>query len=200
MKFQRAHIAAAILIMIALLCLSCGSKQARYYMLSSSPGLDPVSSSAEPVTVGVGPVGLPDYLMRPEMVTRPGASEVRLAEFDRWVEPLDDTVLRVLADNLSDLLPSARILTYPWNRAIPVDYRITIDVTSFEQQPDGKVHLSADWSLLFADGKAEQKGETRLTAEVASDGYQAIVSAMNAALAQLSEELGAAVSGGMPKP
>ena len=32
--------------MIALLCPSCGSKRAQYYMLNSSPGLAPLAESA----------------------------------------------------------------------------------------------------------------------------------------------------------
>jgi uncharacterized lipoprotein YmbA len=152
-------------------------------------------AGGEPFTVGVGPVGLPDYLQRPEIVTRQGEGEVMLAEFHRWAEPLDETVARVLVDNLSNLLPNADLLSYPWNRTTPVDYRITVDVTSFEQQPKGEVLLAATWSLRDGEGKVLRKEENMITAEVSGEGYKAIISAMNAALAELSEEIARFMSG-----
>jgi uncharacterized lipoprotein YmbA len=167
-------------------------------MLSSSPDLEPFSEMAEPLTVGVGPVSLPDYLMRPEIVCRPGASEIALAEFDRWAEPLDETVARVLLDNLSRVLPDAGLLSYPYNRTTPVDLRLEVDVKSFEQQPDGAVLLAAAWSLFDREGKMLRKEETRITAGVSGEGYPAVVSAMNAALAELSEKLAQALSVRMP--
>jgi uncharacterized lipoprotein YmbA len=187
-----------ILAIIALLCPSCGSKQSRYYMLSSSADLAPLSESAEPVTVGVGPINLPDYLMRPEIVTRQSAGEIDLSEFHRWAEPLDKTVSRVLFDNLSSLLPGSNLLSHPWNRAIHVDYRIKVDVTGFEQQPDGAVLLAANWNLLDGDGKMLRKDKTRIKVAVADQTYQAVVSAMNTAMAELSGELASALSGVMP--
>ena len=40
------------------------------------------------LTVGVGPVTLPPYLDRPQLVTRAGSNRAVLADFDSWVEPL----------------------------------------------------------------------------------------------------------------
>jgi uncharacterized lipoprotein YmbA len=135
--------------------------------------------------------------MRPEIVTRQSAGEIDLSEFDRWAEPLDKTVSRVLFDNLSSLLPNANLLSHPWNRAIPVDFRIKVDVTGFEKQPDGVVLLAANWNLLDGEGSTLRKEKARIRVEVPDQSYQAVVSAMNAAIAELSEELASALSGVM---
>jgi len=194
-RFPRSKIVTLLVIMAALLCLSCGSKQAQHYMLSSTPGLSPVSSGEKAITVGVGPVNLPDYLMRPEIVTRTSGSEVTLAEFNRWAEPLDETMVRVLVGDLSGLLPGANVFGYPWSSTTLIDYRVTIKVMSFEQPPDVKVHLVEAWRVQDGEGETVRTGETRLTAGVDGEGYGPIVSAMNTVLAQLSEEIAGALSG-----
>lgn len=186
-------VVALVMVLFTLFCWGCGSKQARYYMLSSAHGLAPVSADGRTITVGVGPVHLPDYLMRPEIVTRPDGSRVKVGEFDRWAEPLDETMLRVLIEDLSGMFPGASFLSHPWNRATPIDYRISVDVISFEQQPDGKVLLGAVWKLQDGDGRAVRTERTSLTAQVDGEGYGPIVSAMNKAMAQLSEEIARAL-------
>jgi hypothetical protein len=104
----------------------------------------------------------------------------------------------VLIENISSLLPDANLLTYPWNRAIPVDFRVKVDVKSFEQQPDGRVLLAAAWDLSDGEGKIHRREESRIKTDVSGEGYQAVVLAMNGALAELSEDLAKAVSGSAP--
>ena len=62
----------------------------RFYTLSpleASPcGASP--TTMPDLTVGVGPVTLPTYLDRPQLVTRAGGNRMVLADFDSWVEPL----------------------------------------------------------------------------------------------------------------
>src|SRR5262245_19194049 len=42
-----------------------------------------------PVSIGVGPVIMPGYLDRTQIVTRSGPDRVKLASFHRWAEPLE---------------------------------------------------------------------------------------------------------------
>ena len=44
---------------------------------------------------------LPGISDRPQLVVRTGPQTVRILEFDRWAEPLDDLVPRVLAQDLA---------------------------------------------------------------------------------------------------
>jgi len=80
----------------------------RFYLL---PTLTDVSSPAamgeRALTIGVGPVTLPPYLDRPQIVTRASRAQLHLAELDQWAASLQDTVARVLAENLSLLMPTA---------------------------------------------------------------------------------------------
>src|ERR671924_270261 len=108
----------------------CASQPSRFYLLSAGPNTDtasPETSGQQGPTIGVGPVTLPRYVDRPQIVTRTGPYEIKLAEFDRWAEALDANFTRVLADNLSLLLPTARVVMSPWPRATPLDYQVTVD-------------------------------------------------------------------------
>jgi len=57
------------------------------------------SGSAEP-RPGVGPVTLPPYLDRSQIVMSDRANELNLAEFDQWAESLQTNFTRVLGENL----------------------------------------------------------------------------------------------------
>jgi uncharacterized lipoprotein YmbA len=75
----------------------------------------------------VGPITLPKYLDRPQIVTRSGRNPLTLAEFDRWAKPLQDNVSRVLAENLARHIPTDHILLHPWPRSAPVDYQVAVE-------------------------------------------------------------------------
>ena len=89
------------LILLTMIFLSgCGGSSApsKFYLLSSLAKSDAQTRNPEsPVrlAVGVGPVEVPAYLDRPQIVTRLSLNTLRLAEFDKWAEPLKDTVSRI---------------------------------------------------------------------------------------------------------
>src|SRR5882762_7561588 len=117
---------------IALLVLSgCfgSTPPTQFYLLPSPTSVDtapPSSASQRDLTIGVGPVTLPPYLDRPQIVTRASRAKLVLADFDHWAAPLQDTVTRVLAENLSLLIPTDRVVLYPWPRTKDPDYQVTV--------------------------------------------------------------------------
>ena len=77
-----------------------------------------------------------------------GRNRFDLSENDRWAEPLDENLTHVLAQNLSVLLGSDRIIAYPW----PIDqkphYRVEIQVLRFESNSAGEAQLTARWTVI----------------------------------------------------
>jgi uncharacterized lipoprotein YmbA len=147
------------------------------------------------VAIGVGPVSLPPYLDRPEIVTRSGGNELHLSEFDRWAEPLQQNFTRVLAQNLSNLIPTDRTAVFPWERSVPITYQVLVEVTRFEGNADGNSSLMARWSIFGVDKKKEllMRQSTFTTPTGAPQDYKATVSAMSQSLADLSREIAAAI-------
>jgi uncharacterized lipoprotein YmbA len=170
------------------------SAPTRLYVLT--PGLDaavaPLGTRATcSPALGVGPVRLPGLLDRPQIVTRRGADEITQAEFDRWAEPLADTVPRVLAENVAALQKTDRIAVFPWDPAQSVQYQLVVDVMRFDGAVGGDVVLDARWRILAADGKELAVNRSVLTQPTGRAGYQAVVTAMSRALTALSREIAA---------
>jgi uncharacterized lipoprotein YmbA len=181
----------------------CASQPSRFYLLSAVPNTETASlemSGQQGPTIGVGPVTLPRYVDRPQIVTRTSPYELKVAEFDRWAEALDTNFTRVLAENLSILLPTARVVMSPWPRAIPIDYQVTVDVTHFLSQVGGDSLLIADWTLFKGEGQdALTSGRSRFSASPGGQDYATIVAAMSQTVASLSREIATAVRGVGPR-
>ena len=181
----------------------CGSSQpTRFYVLSNLPhaAQQPIGGSQD-IAVGVGPVELPDYLDRPQIVTRTGQNELNLAEFDKWGESLKDNANQVLAENIAVLLPSKKVHTYPWKRATTLDSQLVVKITRFDHTEGGDTVLHARWGILSGDGMKELLSrETRYVERPDGLGYAATVAAMNRALAQFSRDAANAIIGVSGKP
>jgi uncharacterized protein len=191
----------SLLVLGALLVALSGcasSPTPRFYLLQSlgtpAAGAPTAADPPRGLAIGIGPVNLPEYVDRPQIVTRPGSNELKLAEFDRWAEPLAQNVARVLAENLSALLITDRVAVFPWARATPVDYRIAVEVTQFDGTLGGKALLSARWTISGGDGKQELTVRKSTVSEpCGGNDFAALVSAQSRAVAALSREIAAAL-------
>jgi uncharacterized protein len=184
----------------------------RFYVLSTMA--DQATATPDKGTaIGIGPVTLPEYLNRPQIVTRIGDNQLAFAEFDQWGGGLNDNVSRVLAANLSNLLHTDRVSLYPWQSEAPVEYQVTIDVVNFEQEVDGSSLLTVFWSIVDPrSGKVKlmrrsNYREAAVSAQAAATGdsgtsqgsgahpYDSIVAAMSRNLEALSRDIADALNG-----
>lgn len=171
----------------------CASQPSRFYLLGALPEAETMplaASGAQTPTIGVGPVSLPRYLDRPQIVTRTGANELKMAEFDRWAEGLDANFARVVAENLSLMFPTARVVVSPWLRATTIDYQVTVDVSHFVSQVGGEGLLIADWLIFRGEGpQVLATGRSRFSAPAAGRDYASMVAALSQTVADLSREI-----------
>jgi uncharacterized lipoprotein YmbA len=171
----------------------------RFYMLAESP--DQSSSSASnpsgrhDLAVGVGPVNVPEYLQSRKIATRVGANRVEYSDLDYWAEPLDQSIPRVLARDLSRSLNTDRVLLFPWNRRTHVDYQLEIDVQRFDIDPDNQAELGAQWRIKNPKtGEVFESGYTRETRAAGADGSSR-TSALSGALGAFGDDLASRVNG-----
>jgi uncharacterized lipoprotein YmbA len=181
------------LLFAALLAACAGDSPTRFYTLSGLPESamgETVTTAGDELTVGVDRVVLPGYLQRPQIVTRSGANRMMLAEFDIWIEPLEPMVTRRLADNLSILLASDRVLIMPTPRAVRFDYQVDVEVLQFDAGADEGVVLDALWSVSGESPRALRQGRARITEPVAEpQGHLEVAAAMSRSLERLSREI-----------
>jgi uncharacterized lipoprotein YmbA len=174
-------------------CLSPRKDDSRFYVLSPVAVDSSIAASSRQILLGLGPVKLPDYLDRKEVVTRYGPNRVELSNVDRWAEPLNADFTRVLAQDLSADLGTQRITFYPWYNTTHVDFQVKVDVYRFESDADGKIDLAAHWQVLDGTGKLLVVRDSTYseTAKPGDAGDDA--AAMSRALGRLSQEIASVI-------
>ncbi len=175
---------------IVLLLGACASSPpVQFYALDSVPRN--IGQESGEVNIGLGPMTFPDYLKRPQIVTRTTGSEMIIAEFQRWAEPVDRSFNRILASNVDDMLESAVVVVFPYNMNYRIDIRVVGRVFRFDTDETGLAVLDVQWGA--GDGKKKTLVEPRrlryeATAADPQD-YDAIVIALNEALDAFSRDV-----------
>lgn len=141
-------------------------------------------------TLGLGPVRLPGYLDRQEIVTRVSPNRIGVSENDRWAEPLEDNFTRVMGQNLAVLLHTDRFLVYPWPPSRRPNYQVAIEVLRFESNSQGEVLLSARWEILDTEKRTPLLSEeSAITHQASGRSTDTAVAALSDAVADLSREI-----------
>lgn len=183
--------------MLTVGCTTGTSKPSKFYMLTSLPESESGASKAQEsraLSVLIGPVTLPAYLDRAQIVTLTGKHELTLDEFTRWAEPLQDNFYRVLAENLSLLLNTPKIFTYDRRGTMRADFQIVIDVTRFDSVANGDAHLTVFWEVVEKGVEAPSViRKSVVLARASSTGTTGVVDAQNRTLSEFSREIAEAV-------
>lgn len=171
------------------------SRETRFYVLTPLPAVerpgDP-SPGHSPV-IGLRPVGLPEYLNQPQIVTRVGENMLQLAEFDQWGSPLRDNLTRVLAGNLAILVPADRVAVFPWTQDRLIEYEVTVEVTRLEGTLGARCSLAAYWAIFGRGGKASIATGNSSHTEPAGDSYATLVAAQSRLVAALGRDIATAL-------
>lgn len=175
-------------------CFRSG-KPDRFYMLRAVEAAQPIAAPAEEgLRIGLGPIRIPAYLDRPQIVTAVSEQEYRLSENHRWAERLDVTVTRVSAENLGSLLPTGRIIPYPWPRDSRPDVQVAINVQEMHLDPKNQVRLEALWTLRQGKDLTLSR-KFSCQQQVPADDYAGMVEAESQCLARLNRDIAAAIRG-----
>jgi hypothetical protein len=171
----------------------CASTEpSRYYLLSSISGAPESNKLSDTpcVSLLVGPVRLPEYTNRPQIVTRSSQNELYRAQFDLWAEPVSDTFSRILAENLTRLICTKNVSLFLWNSSAPVDYRVVMEVMKMDGILGKEAVLEAWWSIVSGkESKVLVSKQSRITEAVRSQSYEAFVQAHSKALEALSRDV-----------
>ena len=181
-------------------CLNLGAKPdpTRFFTLTplTRPTWDTAGRGYHPdrVALGVGPITFPGYLDREQVVTRVSENRFAVAENDRWGEPLQENVARVLSQNLSLLLVGDQVIRFPWPSTERPTYQVEIDVLRFEADTARRTWLVARWVMSeVATGEALVVRESRLDRPAEGRSAEASVAGLSELLADFSSEIADAV-------
>ncbi|MBF0234289.1 MAG: membrane integrity-associated transporter subunit PqiC [Desulfamplus sp.] len=109
-----------MIVPILFLSLGCLSSQpSRFYMLTPvGEGEDVLTKTKiivdKNITLGIGPVNIPKYLDRSQLVVRLSPNEIRLEDFHQWAGHPAEEIPSLLVENFTRILGIKTIYKYPW--------------------------------------------------------------------------------------
>ena len=148
------------------------------------------AATDQKLAIGVGPVEIPTILDRPQIVTRTGQNRLAMDEFHRWAGPLDEDFARVVAENISILLPTDHVAVYPWGADFKPRYQVAMNVSYFEGRLGENIRLEVFWRI--SDPKKQKKlieKKSVIKEPLPAKNYEALVAAKSRALVTLSTEI-----------
>lgn len=148
--------------------------------------------STSDVALQVGPLSLPRFLDRPQIVTRPAENpeQLHVSELHRWAGSLATETQRVLADDLASRLGTHRVVLHPATPPFALDYRVAVDINRMDGELNGTLTLDARWIVMRGErGEALAVDRSRFTENVAPGSYDGLVTAHGRALSRLGEAI-----------
>ncbi len=194
-----------LIITVWAIITSCGagkpSPTPRYYLLGLTPPEQMAvnrSHDSTPVSVEITNVRIPEYIARPQIVTRISPSELELAEFDRWAQPLSNQLAQVVADQLTLMLSDRGIVVSAFSRHSRPSYQIEIDVSRLDGSLKNELTLIARWVVIEQKNtssrpQVRRENLVKLNEKVADGGYPALVEAHNQVIKRFCEDVAAGI-------
>ncbi|MGD2118673.1 MAG: PqiC family protein [Chromatiales bacterium] len=191
----RIFVATALLIYLTACSVGGPTREAHFYVLNSLPGEAVEQTTQQPLSIGVGPVVLPELIERPQIVTRMVANRVELNEFERWGGDLNKNVVQVLSQNLMTRLRTEQVIAYPWHRKDSPDLQVSVRFLRFDGRLGKSADLSGVWQLYNGKQDCQLHSQTfNISTAPPSSDYAGLVAAMSAGLAQLSQFIAAQIA------
>lgn len=192
------------MMIITLLLAGCGtSPPAKFYTLMPVVAQRPPEKVVETdkyTPIGIGPVEIPEYLDRPEIVTRAEQNQLILSEFNLWGGVLKADINRVLLENISALLAGDGIPIITWKTANSEVHKVPVLISRFDGSLNDGIALKATWAVLEKEGKVfEFFRESNITIPVKGSSYGSVVTAMSEALGELSKEIATGIKSAVKK-
>ena len=180
------------------LLLGCASSPpTKFYTLSPISGSEKVDNSGREtcISIGVGPVKIPEYLDQAGVVTDLNPNEYLVGEFSKWSEPLGMNISRILARNLTSLLCTKIVSTFPWVGSLSFDYRVIVEVIRMDGMLGENARLGVSWMIY--DGTDRKKlllaKMTQYKEALDHKGYESYVAAQSRNVAALSRDIAEAI-------
>jgi uncharacterized protein len=180
--------------------LKPAGSSARRFVLTPLAEAEAVPAKTGALAVGVAQVKLPGYLLNSSLAVRKGTNEMDYLPQVLWAERLDSGLQRVLAANLSALLPTDRIRLTAW-RSEDVAAGVYVAIEQFDVDASGRGVLVAWWRVLSSDGeKTLRNGKCDLAHKGPSPEADpsGAVTTLSGLVADLSRELAQAVKEAAP--
>lgn len=178
--FPRTILFAAAVCLLA----ACGGTTT-YYRLNSD---GPVPVRTAGLFVAIGPVTLPGYIDRPELVFQSGTNQFQVPTTAVWTGTLHDNVVQTLRDDVGRRLDSGNVVAFPAPSGTPVRYQVEVNVAQFHAISGTNAILDVSWRVVEpSSGRTISRHNGSYSEPIAGDGYDAVVKAESGLVGQLAD-------------
>jgi len=170
--------------------VQCRSPEPTLYTLVPVPG----TADERPAgAASFARMNVARYLDRPQIVRHHNAYALETDDTERWAEPLDEMMARILVAELTERLPRMRIAQSSSGMLGEADMSLAVSIERFDVDPDGTVVLDARWTVRGKDSDGPLES-AEITERTSAAGTAGLVAVMSRCLAQLSDRLAAAIA------
>ena len=181
------------LLILALLVNGCtnSTNPIQFYRLTADVDVTHTAHAnkvnQEPV-IGLGPIRIPDYLNRPQIMVAVTPHQYLLSEDHRWAEHLDQNISLALYQVLPSQLNTDRLVRYPWAQRQVIDYQVGMDIVEFNVDAAGQARLIVQWFIKYKNNTIlDKRSEYQFPGS--STDYAVMVKAQSQCLTGLGLEI-----------
>lgn len=162
---------------------ACGGARENYYRLNATTAAS-TGSSDSGLSVAIGPVALPSYIDRAEIVFATGPNEFQIPTNALWIGSLQENISRTVAADLGQAL-SSRNVRSGFEAGPPPHYRVALDIRHFHGISGQEAILDLSWRIENgASGEIFSRHSASFHEPIIGDGYGPLVAAESRLLAQ----------------
>ena len=138
--------------------------------------------------IGIGPIAIPGYVDRPQIVTSGTGGRLIVDDFNHWGEPVQENIERVMVANISSLLSEKQVFHFPANfHPEPSSLQVTVEITNMIRDESGQVYLSASWNVKrMLDNKLLTRDAVKYQMAQEDKGFSDYSLALSALFGKLS--------------
>lgn len=171
-------------------CIGSRSPAPSYHLLTARAQN---KTLALDTSIGIGPVRVAPFLNRPNITTHAGGGALQFNDIERWGEPLEQGIQRVLLQNIT-ILTGAETRNFPWRQSAIPQYAVRIDVTDLDKTADGNTALEVSWMLEdLKNSRVLKTQQQHLVAALNGSDIGALTNSYSDLFAQLAQQIVAAL-------
>lgn len=179
---------------LALLLAGCGGAREKSYRLSASEAAS-TGGSASGLSVVVGPVSLPSYIDRAELVFASGSNEFQVPSDALWLGSLKENISRTVAADLGGILRSRNVRS-SLDGGARGSSRVALTVKQFHGISGQEAILDLSWRIQSgASGQTISRHNGSFREPIVGDGYEPLVQAQSRLLEQASRAIAGSLRG-----
>lgn len=187
----------ALIATVLVACISAGPKTEFYSLFPSQNSGSSNGGGAQAnkeLSIGIGPVILPEYATGAAIVSFSKSNTLRVAGYDAWAGNLEANLTRVIASNVSQSLGFSRVQSFPWDTRARPSYQLRLYFDDFGGVRGDEARVDIRWVMFdIAAKKLVASGlvsaSEKLTNESAAEYVRGLNDAVNAASSQLAKRI-----------